>query len=117
MQWAGANNPLYYILNGKWLEIKANKQPISYQENMQPYTNHSIQLETASSFYLFTDGYADQFGGPAGKKFKYSKLKETLFAISSKPMKEQKIILKDTFEKWKGELEQIDDVCIIGMKV
>lgn len=117
LQWAGANNPLYYILNGKWLEIKANKQPISYQENMQPFTNHSIQLETGSSFYLFTDGYADQFGGPSGKKFKSSQLKETLFAISNRPMKEQKIILKDTFETWKGELEQIDDVCIIGMKV
>lgn len=117
LQWAGANNPIYMVMNGKWNEIKANKQPIAYQENMQPFTNHVIQLESGTSFYLFTDGYADQFGGPSGKKFKSSQLKETLFAISSKPMKEQKVILKDTFEKWKGDLEQIDDVCIIGMKV
>ncbi len=117
LQWAGANNPIYYINKGEWLEIKANKQPISYQENMKPFTNHVIQLEPGSSFYLFTDGYADQFGGPAGKKFKYSQLKDTLFAISTKPMKQQKIILKETFERWKGDLEQIDDVCIIGMKI
>ncbi|HLC83739.1 MAG TPA: SpoIIE family protein phosphatase, partial [Bacteroidia bacterium] len=117
LQWAGANNPIYYIKNGQWFEIKANKQPISYQEKMTPFTNHIIQMESGSSFYLFTDGYADQFGGPAGKKFKYSQLKETLFAISHKPMKAQKIILRDTFDSWKGELEQIDDVCVIGMKV
>ena len=84
---------------------------------MTPFTNHIIQLDAGSSFYLFTDGYADQFGGPSGKKFKYSQLKDTLFAINAKPMKQQKVILKETFESWKGELEQIDDVCIIGMKI
>ena len=60
LQWAGANNPIYYIKNGQWFEIKANKQPISYQEKMTPFTNHIIQMESGSSFYLFTDGYADQ---------------------------------------------------------
>ena len=76
-----------------------------------------FNLKKGDAFYLFTDGYADQFGGEKGKKFKYSKFKEILIQIQEKKMEEQKSILMDEFEKWKGNLEQIDDVLVIGIRV
>lgn len=84
---------------------------------MQPFTNHIINLEKGNSIYLFTDGFADQFGGPKGKKFKYSKLKELLISINTLSMDEQKEILHSEFEGWKTNLEQTDDVCVIGVRV
>lgn len=117
IDWAGANNPIYYFHNNELNVIKADKQPIGYVENSSPFTNHTIQLNKGDSIYLFTDGYADQFGGPKGKKFKYSQLKEKIIAFQNKPMKEQKQVLEKVFNEWKGDLEQIDDVCIIGIKL
>ena len=84
---------------------------------MQPFTNHTISLEKGDSIYLFTDGFADQFGGPKGKKFKYSKLKETLISINAQTMDQQKELLHSEFENWKTNLEQTDDVCVIGVRV
>jgi tetratricopeptide (TPR) repeat protein len=117
LQWAGANNSIYIIKNKELSEIKPNKQPIGYHSEMQPFTNHRMQLESGVVFYLFTDGYADQFGGEKGKKFKYSKLKELLISMADKPMFEQKKILNTNFESWKGTLDQVDDVCVIGIRV
>jgi serine phosphatase RsbU (regulator of sigma subunit) len=117
MIWAGANNPLYLIKEGILSQIKPNKQPIGYQENQQPFSNHTIQLESGTCFYLFTDGYADQFGGDKGKKFKYSQLQELLVSIHKDPMSKQKEVLKNRFEDWKGNMEQVDDVCLIGMRI
>ena len=117
VDWAGANNPIYYFKNNELNVIKADKQPIGYVENSSPFTNHTIQLNKGDSIYLFTDGYADQFGGPKGKKFKYSQLKEKIIGIQNSPMKEQKQVLEKVFNEWKGDLEQIDDVCIIGVKL
>lgn len=117
LKWSGANNPLWYLEKGEAKEITANKQPIGQVDNPVPFTTHTIQLQKNDIIYLFTDGYADQFGGPKGKKFKYKQLKELLVNNSGKPMKEQCEILRIAFENWKGNLEQVDDVCVIGVRV
>ncbi|MES2141117.1 MAG: SpoIIE family protein phosphatase [Bacteroidota bacterium] len=99
------------------IEIKADKQAIGADTaKTKVFTNHKIKLEKGDAVYLFTDGYADQFGGEKGKKFKYSKLKGILIEIHGKTMKEQKNILDDHFEKWKGDLEQVDDILVIGIR-
>ena len=115
--WSGANNPLWYLQNNEAKEVTANKQPIGKVDNPTAFTTHSIQLNKNDIIYLFTDGYADQFGGPKGKKFKYKQLKELILNNASKKMREQREILLSTFETWKGNLEQVDDVCIIGVRV
>ncbi|MGP8214721.1 MAG: PP2C family protein-serine/threonine phosphatase [Bacteroidia bacterium] len=117
IEWSGANNPLWYAHNGKMKEIIADKQPIGYFPVMKPFTNHIIENAKDSVLYLFSDGYADQFGGPQGKKFKYKKLQEKLLAISHQPMAEQKQVLNKTFNEWKGNLEQVDDILVIGIRV
>ncbi len=117
IKWSGANNPLWYVSNGKLSEIKANKQAIGKTDNPLPFTTHSMQLNKGDLFYLFTDGYADQFGGPLGKKFKYKALKEMLLQNSLLSNSEQKEKLESSFLAWMGPLEQIDDVCLIGVKI
>jgi serine phosphatase RsbU (regulator of sigma subunit) len=117
LQYAGANNPLYHISNGQLNEIKPSKQSIGKQDTAEPYQNTSIPATSGDVFYLFTDGFADQFGGPKGKKFKYKPFKELLLTIHSKPMAEQKQLLDEAIEKWKGNLEQVDDICIIGVTI
>jgi tetratricopeptide (TPR) repeat protein len=134
LEWAGANNPLWLIKNNSekdnksmhlsitkddkhLYEVKSDKQPISYFPKSKPFTNHKIKLEQKDTIYLFTDGFADQFGGPKGKKFKYKPFKELLFSLSNKKMKDQKEILETNFTDWKGDLEQIDDVCVVGIRI
>ena len=82
---------------------------------MKSFSLHSFDIHSGDVLYLYTDGYADQFGGPKGKKFKYKQLDELLHSVSAFPMEEQKKILSDRFEEWRGSLEQVDDVCIIGI--
>jgi len=115
--WSGANNPLWYIENNELKEIKANKQPIGKTYNPLPFTTQQIEYKENTTFYLFTDGFADQFGGAKGKKYKYKQLEENLLANNNKPLAEQKKLLEQSFNHWKGNLEQVDDVCIIGIKV
>ncbi|HXB12644.1 MAG TPA: two-component regulator propeller domain-containing protein [Bacteroidia bacterium] len=117
VEWSGANNPFWYLTNGELKDIIPDKQPVGYYPVMKPFTNHKIQLEKGDLFYLFTDGYADQFGGPRGKKFHSSQLKEILASISKEPMIEQKRMLKEKFESWKGEMIQVDDVLLMGVRV
>lgn len=125
VQFSGANNGVYQISNGSLKEIKPNKQPVGQHEGTeQPFTTQHLEVQKGDCLYLYTDGFADQFGGvtipgkqSGGKKFKYSKLKELLVAISSKSMQEQKSILENTFNEWKGNYEQVDDVLIIGVRV
>ena len=99
------------------LEIKGDKQPVSIGEKMVPFTNHTIKLEPNDCIYLFSDGYADQFGGKLGKKFMSLNLKKLLLDFQSESMEKQNKIVESTFEKWKGQFEQIDDVCLLGFKI
>lgn len=115
--WAGANNPLWYFQNGELKTIISNKQPIGISDKQIPFRSHQISLSSGDSIYLFTDGYADQFGGEKGKKFKYQQLKELLLANSHLLMKDQKKLLDRTIEYWKGNLEQVDDLLIIGIRI
>jgi serine phosphatase RsbU (regulator of sigma subunit) len=117
IQFTGANNPLYIIRNKEIIEIKGDKQPVGKHVKEVPFTEHTVQLEKNDVVYTFSDGYVDQFGGEKGKKFMHKRFKELLLNISNKPMDEQKSILDSTFETWKGKLEQIDDVCVIGVKI
>lgn len=120
--WAGANNPLWYIENGEMKEIVADKQPIGKTEHAKPFTTHSLTMKHEMNLFLITDGFADQFGGAlkgsvGGKKLKGSNLKKLLVEFHQLPIEEQKNRLEKSFYEWKGDLEQLDDVCIIGIKV
>jgi serine phosphatase RsbU (regulator of sigma subunit) len=115
--YAGANNSLYYVQDGELKEIKADKQPIGKYTERKPFTTKSIDVHEGDMIYLYSDGYADQFGGPRGKKFKYKPLKNLLLQNASNPVDYQKKILIHEFIDWKSDLEQIDDVCIIGVRI
>ncbi len=125
MEFAGANNPLYFIQNNELIEmpepnlveVKGDKMPISLHRKMESFSNHTLKIKKNDIIYIFSDGYADQFGGENGKKFKYKPFRNLLLNISSKPMSEQKKILDETLEKWKGEFDQIDDVLVMGIKI
>jgi serine phosphatase RsbU (regulator of sigma subunit) len=117
LQWAGANNPLNIIRNSALEKIKADKQPIGNYPGAHPFTNHEFQLQKGNRIYIYSDGYADQFGGPKGKKLTYKRLENFIVSNNHLPMIEQKEFFKNQFVEWKGEQEQIDDVCVIGVKV
>lgn len=143
LQWAGANNPLWIATsrqlstsseapesrkpvrsaNGltadglSLYEVKADKQPIGKYDIEKPFTSHSIQLAEGDTLYIFSDGFPDQFGGEHGKKYKSGKFKRTLIELAQKPIDQQRDLLDQEFETWKGPIEQIDDVCVIGVKV
>ena len=115
--WSGANNPLWYFDGTAMQEITADKQPIGAAEIMKPFTTHEINVSKNAWFFLFTDGYADQFGGPKGKKFKYKALQELMLShVHESPAKIQSVLF-NAFEAGRGELEQVDDVCVIGIRV
>lgn len=117
LSYAGAHNPLWLIRKNELIEIKANKQPIGKFLELEPYKTHSIDLLSGDTIYVFSDGYADQFGGPGGKKFKSKALKELLLSIQIHSLEEQKKMIDQAFETWKGKMEQIDDVCLIGVQI
>ena len=119
LAYAGAHNPLWIVRNGatEMEEIKADKQPIGKYDDPLPYTTHHIELQTGDTFYIFSDGYADQFGGEKGKKLKSSNFKKLLISLQQEPIQRQGPLLDEAFEKWRGSLEQLDDVCVIGVRV
>ena len=118
LKYAGAHNPLWIIRkdSNEVEMIKASKEPIGKYDNMNPYETHSLLLNSGDSIYIFSDGYIDQFGGDKGKKFKSGNFKTLLLSIQDKSMEEQKNIIDKAFENWRGDLEQIDDVCVIGVR-
>jgi serine phosphatase RsbU (regulator of sigma subunit) len=144
LQFSGANNPLYLITNSELqilneeskssvklcdnlklsiqsskllYEVKPDKMPIAIYDKMDKFQTHEIQLSKGDQIYMFSDGFADQFGGPKGKKFKYKPFKRLLLQIAHLPMNQQKEILYQTFIDWKVNEEQVDDVVIVGIKV
>ena len=118
LAFACANNPLWIIRNGELTEHKPDKMPVGkFHGELAPFRLQEVQLQKGDTVYLLSDGYADQFGGPSGKKFMYRKLKELLLAHATLPMQEQSALLDRTFYSWKGNLEQVDDVLVIGFRV
>lgn len=134
VSFAGANNPLYHIRGaregdeegGSHLltqgeltleEIKADKQAIGRGSQKAAFNQVEVPVEEGDGLYLFSDGYADQFGGPKGKKFKYKPFKRLLLEHFHRSPQEQRSILAERMKEWKGELEQVDDICVIGVKV
>ncbi|MCE3228128.1 MAG: protein serine/threonine phosphatase [Bacteroidetes bacterium] len=118
LSWAGANNPLWIINpKGEIKEIKADKQPIGKYDAEAPFTSHEIKVEKGDRIFMFTDGFADQFGGLKGKKFKYKQLQQILVESMNSSIDQQKEILDKKFSDWKGDLEQVDDVCVIGIQL
>jgi len=117
LSFSGANNPIYIIRDKELIQLKGNKQPIGAYEKQTPFTNHEFQLQKGDMIYGFTDGYVDQFGGENGKKMKSKRFKEQLIEHSTKDVKVQKEVLESFFENWKGSYEQLDDVCVIGVKI
>jgi serine phosphatase RsbU (regulator of sigma subunit) len=115
---ASANNPVWIVQNGELMEVKPDKFPVGISpfEN-EPFTKQVFTLKNDDIVYTFTDGFADQFGGPKGKKLKYKNLATLLLNNSKHTMSEQSTMLNEEFEKWKGDLEQLDDICIIGIRV
>ncbi|MCK4663720.1 MAG: DUF4154 domain-containing protein [Bacteroidales bacterium] len=117
MQFAGANTPLFIIRNNKLLITIPDMNPVGIYFKEIPFNNHEIELETDDIIYLFSDGYVDQFGGTKQQKFTSKRFNKLLVDIHKKPMSEQKQILYDTIEKWRGNFEQIDDILVMGIKI
>ncbi|MFW5886694.1 MAG: YfiR/HmsC family protein [Bacteroidota bacterium] len=116
LYFSGANNPLFLFRNNELTVIKGDKMPVAIHEIMEPFTLHEIDIDKGDTFYIFSDGFADQFGGPFQKKFLVKNFKKLLADFQYLPMLEQGSKLNEIFEEWKTGIEQIDDVCVIGVR-
>ncbi|MFN8116976.1 MAG: SpoIIE family protein phosphatase [Bacteroidia bacterium] len=122
LHYAAANHTFYIVrkkdTDFELEEYSGDKQPVGiFGKELKPFKQNLVQLNQGDIIYTFTDGYADQFGGPKGKKYKYTQLKTLLLSIQHLELQEQEEIVKQTFINWKGNLEQVDDVCLIGIKI
>jgi len=118
LQFSGAYNPLYLFKNNEFLQYKADKMPIGISDKFnESFTSTVVPFEKGDAFYLFSDGYIDQFGGPENKKFKSKNFQQLLLEIQHEPMQRQKEILHEKMQEWKGTTEQIDDIIVVGVKV
>lgn len=115
--YAAANNAPVLISENNLMELGCNKMPVGIGERKEAFTEFSVDIKKGDVLYLYTDGFADQFGGPAGKKFKYKQLKQLLLENADNAMETQKEIISSVFAEWRGTLEQVDDVCIIGIRI
>jgi serine phosphatase RsbU (regulator of sigma subunit) len=105
------------IRKGQLSEYRGDRMPIAIFDNMKEFSAHEILTEKGDLFYFSSDGYEDQFGGSEGKKFKSKQFKELLLKTWDKPMRDQKDIIIRTFDEWKGEMNQIDDIVVIGVRI
>jgi serine phosphatase RsbU (regulator of sigma subunit)/antitoxin component YwqK of YwqJK toxin-antitoxin module len=119
LRWSGANNPIwiYRASEKRMQEIKPDKQAIGRGYEFAPFTTHELELEKGDIIYIFTDGYADQFGGVKGKKLTKAKFREYMLHIAELPMETQREKLLAQHDEWRGKLEQVDDICVIGVRV
>jgi len=117
VSYAAANNIPVIVKEGKAIELEADRMPVGVGEKEEPFNLYVIDVKKGDMLFLYTDGYADQFGGLKGKKFRYRALNELLEANSFKAMDQQQHIVAKTFEEWRGNLEQIDDVCVVGIRL
>ena len=118
LTYAAANNSFYIVRNGEIIICAADKMPVGKSpRDTEPFTLHTVDLQKGDVVYTLTDGLPDQFGGPKGKKFKYKQLEDILLENCQLPMSDQKEILHKRFEQWRGDLEQVDDVLLIGVRV
>lgn len=121
LTYSGANNDLYIIrqTNGQkqFTELKANRQPVGFHHHNKTFTSQTVQLSDGDCIYTFTDGFADQFGGPKGKKFRYKQFQELLIQNSHMNFATQRNILNGSVDQWRGPLEQVDDILVIGVKI
>ncbi len=122
VQYAGANSPLFIIRKSKTgvtelLHIKPDRMPVGVYLKEFPFTNHVIDLQTDDTLYLFSDGYIDQFNGTTGDKYKLKRFKNTLLDISKHPMQKQKELLTEEFDAWRGNIKQLDDILVVGVKI
>ena len=117
LQYSASNNSFYIVRNNELIVCKADKMPIGLSTRMDSFTTNEIQLQDNDVVYMFTDGYADQFGGEQNKKFKYKQLEQLLLSIQDFTMATQKRLLIERFNEWKGNNEQTDDVLVIGVKI
>jgi serine phosphatase RsbU (regulator of sigma subunit) len=120
LDYSGAFNPLYLVRNETIIEVKADRfsvgADVHFSTERKLFKSHKIFLQKDDIIYMFSDGYADQFGGPEGKKFKYRRFRHLLLTIHKMPMEQQKAILETSLEEWKGNVDQIDDILVIGIK-
>jgi len=118
VDYAGAYNSLYIYRKGELIEIKADRMPIGvHDRDSVPFKNNTVDLQSGDQLYMFSDGYIDQFGGPKGKKFMTKRFKKLLLEITDKSMSEQKDILWKNILDWRGDIEQLDDIIIIGIRI
>lgn len=117
LRWAGANNPLWFMRDGALNILKGNKQHAGYSENPILFTTHLLALNGTETFYLFSDGFTDQFGGESGKKYKTSAFKALIEGTCHLALKEQREKISESFYNWRRELDQVDDVTVIGIRV
>jgi serine phosphatase RsbU (regulator of sigma subunit) len=117
IEFAGAYNPLVMIRDNNVTIFEADKMPVGMYEKMEPFKKQIIKIQKGDVFYMASDGYEDQFGGPDGKKLKSKKFRQMLLEIHQLPANEQKEIIEKRFTEWKGELKQIDDVVVAGIKI
>ncbi len=118
LQYAGAYNNLIVVKNKILTEIKADKMPLAYHTGSNArFTNHEIDISTNDSIYIYSDGFSDQFGWREDKKYKLSRFKELLQNVQDVPVDCQKVLLENEFNNWKGEVDQLDDILVMGMQI
>ena len=120
LEFAGAFNPLYIIRDSSIMEIKGDRHSVGVYEDddlVRSFNNHVIPLKEGDTIYIFTDGFADQFGGPEGKKYKYRRFRHLLLALHQLPMEKQKDFLRENIMEWKGNLDQVDDILVMGLRI
>ncbi|MEO8759678.1 MAG: PP2C family protein-serine/threonine phosphatase, partial [Bacteroidia bacterium] len=118
LTYAAANNPIWIVRGETILEFAPDKMPVGkHDRDTVSFKQHTIELEKGDMVYALTDGMPDQFGGPKGKKYMYKQLKDLLISVAQMPMPKQKEMISASLDNWKGNLEQIDDITLIGVRV